>query len=81
MEYKYVLMKTQEILHRNMGFGYVYPLLCRQAPNIPQDKRQPLLAAGNIKFASISGVINSADCERFKRLIFRVSRRKHQFRD
>lgn len=36
--------------------------------------QQPLLAAAGIKFSNISGVINTADCDRFKKLIFRISR-------
>lgn len=38
------------------------------------EKREALLELPGIKFSNISGVINTVDCDRFKKLIFRITR-------
>ena len=63
IEYKHVLNKTREVLNQ------------KSTPQEITENIEPLLGVTTgIKFANLSGVINTSDCDRFKKLIFRMSR-------
>ena len=62
LEHQQVLKTTKEMMKK----GYM--------PEEKEGKAQALLDQMAMKFTSISGVISRMDCERFKRLTFRVSR-------
>lgn len=59
-EHLHVLAKTSEIMEKGLGSQ--------------QSSAEPLLAPADMRFASLSGVVNTADAERLKRLVFRASR-------
>jgi len=71
IECKHVLTKTKEILQQQSQMMGV-ALASSQMEKSQQS--EPLLSLPSMKFASISGVINTAECDRFKRFIFRISR-------